>query len=206
MAFIVIEGIDGSGKSSQIKAVNFYLNSININNITVREPGNTEVGELVRSILLNGSIDKIESKTELLLFMASRYHNIKKNIEPALDNKTWVLCDRFHASSVAYQGYGRNVDLDIIKIIADWLYKHIVPDINFIIDIDPQTALFRKNKQLKNKLEDRYEQLDINFYNKVRQGYLQLVNQNPDKFILLNGEQDIKTITEQIITQIQKLL
>ena len=160
---ITFEGIDGSGKSTQIKLISDILHKNNIDNIVIREPGGTEISEKIRDILLDND-NTISKYTEALLFLSSRSQLVNEVIKPALDRGCYILCDRYIDSTIAYQGYGRGIDLSQIKVLNDLAIESIYPDITFILDINVNTSLSRR----LTKSKDRMEQVNENFLIKVR--------------------------------------
>lgn len=166
LMFITFEGIDGSGKTTQSELLANHFKQIHGENhvILTREPGGTDFAEKVRRVLLKDNIDPI---SELLLLTSMRYEHVKKLILPALKEGKIVICDRFIDSTIAYQGYGLGVDLGLIRDLHK-LVKIRRPDITFILDIDVQVGLSRA------KDKNKYEEMDINFYNKVRKGFQEI--------------------------------
>ncbi|AAW70739.1 dTMP kinase [Wolbachia endosymbiont of Brugia malayi] len=171
--FITFEGIDGSGKTIQSELLANYFKQIHGENnmVLTREPGGTDFAEKVRGILLKDSIDPV---SELLLLISMRYEHVKKVILPALKKGKIVICDRFIDSTIAYQGYGLGVDLELIRDLHK-LVKIKYPDTTFILDIDVQIGLSRAMD--KNK----YEEMNISFYNKVRKGFQEIAINEPDR-------------------------
>ena len=206
--FITFEGIDGCGKSTQVQLLYSYLTNQGIKVSLLREPGGTPVGELIRSILLSNETSDLLPISELLLYSAARNQNIHKNIVPAQDNGVWVLCDRFTDATVAYQGYGLKLDLNLIEFLNDLVSQNKKPDITILIDIDPNTALSRaRQRNLKNcNDEGRYEQESLTFYHQVRKGYLEIAQKEPQRIHTINGSQSIKEIQNEIIQLIMPLL
>jgi len=173
LMFITFEGIDGSGKTTQSELLANHFKQIYSENnvILTREPGGTDFAEKVRRVLLKDNIDPI---SELLLLTSMRYEHVKKLILPALKEKKIVICDRFIDSTIAYQGYGLGVDLGLIRDLHK-LVKIRRPDITFILDIDVQVGLSRA------KDKNKYEEMDINFYNKVRKGFQEIALKEPNR-------------------------
>lgn len=173
LMFITFEGIDGSGKTTQSELLASHFKQIHGENnvILTREPGGTDFAEKVRRVLLKDNIDPI---SELLLLTSMRYEHVKKLILPALKEGKIVICDRFIDSTIAYQGYGLGVELGLIGNLHK-LVKIRRPDITFILDIDVQVGLSRT------KDKNKYEEMDINFYNKVRKGFQEMALGEPDR-------------------------
>ena len=199
--FISFEGIDFCGKSTQIDLLNDYLTEKNKKVEVVREPGSTEISDKVRAILLDKKNDKMFGETELLLFSASRAQLVREKIRPYLEKGYFIISDRFHDSSTAYQGYGRGVPLETVEIIHQLAIGDTIPDLTFYMDVPVGVANERKKKQSKGKL-DRIEQSDIDFYNKVRNGYLEIAK-NEDRIKIIDGTQAIEVIRNQIITEVE---
>jgi dTMP kinase len=199
--FISFEGIDFCGKSTQIDLLNDYLTEKNKKVEVVREPGSTEISDKVRAILLDKKNDKMFGETELFLFSASRAQLVREKIRPYLEKGYFIISDRFHDSSTAYQGYGRGVPLETVEIIHQLAIGDTIPDLTFYMDVPVGVANERKKKQSKGKL-DRIEQSDIDFYNKVRNGYLEIAK-NEDRIKIIDGTQAIEVIRNQIITEVE---
>jgi len=178
---ITFEGIDGSGKSTQIKLISDILHKNNIDNIVIREPGGTEISEKIRDILLDND-NTISKYTEALLFLSSRSQLVNEVIKPALDRGCYILCDRYIDSTIAYQGYGRGIDLSQIKVLNDLAIESIYPDITFILDINVNTSLSRR----LTKSKDRMEQVNENFLIKVRKAYLEIADDNKKRCIVID--------------------
>ena len=196
--FIVIEGIDGCGKTTQIDELSKWLpNSGLINTksrlITTREPGGSLLGqELRRLILDNNENNKPSSLAELLLYSADRAEHVSKIISPALKNNDWVISDRFSASTLAYQGYGRKINLEIIKEIESIVCQGVYPDLTFFLEISPEESIMRR----KNEIPDRIESEGIRFLEKVNEGFKLIAKEKNWKVI--SASQNIKTISNQI--------
>lgn len=198
--FITFEGIDLSGKSTQIKLLKEYFESRKKKVISVREPGGTGISEKIRDILLDKEHLKMESLTEFLLFSASRQQLTKEVILPHLKKNFVVLCDRYFDSSTAYQGYGGKVDLKIINSINKTATCGLKPDITFLIHISIEESLRRK--KLINKKDDRIEQNTISYYRKVINGYLEISSNDKKRFVVIDGTQSIQEIRSEIILAI----
>lgn len=199
--FISFEGIDFSGKSTQIELFKDYLVEHNKKVEILREPGGTDISEKMRQLLLDNKNDKMFAEAELLLFSASRAQLVREKIRPYLEKGIYVISDRFHDSSTAYQGYGRGVSIDIVKQIHQLAIGETIPDLTFFIDIPVGIANERRKKKSKGKL-DRIELADTEFYNRVRNGYLEIAKQE-ERFKVIDGTQTIETIQNQIISELE---
>lgn len=180
--FITIEGIDGAGKTTLQQNLEKRLKNRGIEVLCIREPGGTKISESIRSILLNPDNKKMHKMTEAFLFSAARRQIVDEIIEPAIKSGKIVICDRFYDSTIAYQGYGRGLNVSELKILNDLASNHIIPDITFLIHIDREEAI----KRIKNKNKDRMES-DDGLLVRAKDGYLMLAKQNPERIIILNG-------------------
>ncbi len=189
---ITFEGIDGSGKGTQLKLFAEYLRRRGLEFVEVREPGGTVLGEAIRQLLLDHSL-KIVPKAELLLFLASRAQIVDEVIRPALENGKIVLSDRFVDSSVAYQGGGRGIGMQVVERLNEFATAGIKPDVTFYLDIRPETALKRK------RFLDRIENDGIEFLRKVREAYLILSKKEQDRIFVINGEKNVEDIHAEIV-------
>ena len=167
----------------------------------LREPGGTEISEKVRKILLDNKNEKMIAEAELLLFSASRAQLVREKIRPYLDKGIYVISDRFHDSSTAYQGYGRGISIEVVMKVHELAIGDTIPDLTFFIDIPVGIANERKKKKNKVKL-DRIEVADIEFYNRVRSGYLEIARRE-ERFKVIDGTQTIETIQNQIISELE---
>tara|TARA_Y100000590_G_scaffold312751_1_gene353492 strand:+ start:3077 stop:3673 length:597 start_codon:yes stop_codon:yes gene_type:complete len=188
----VFEGLDGSGKSTQQQLLNNKLQSEKISSISFREPGSTVIGDKIAEILQ--SDQKLSSLSELLLFYVSRSVMVEEKIKSALENHEVVICDRYFYSSIAYQGYGRGIDINFINEINDKVVKNIVPDLIFYMDINWDEKKNRKGINVK----DRFEKEDRIFHNKVRSGYKTLAKEDSNKWQIIDAEEDINKISSFI--------
>ena len=195
--FITLEGIEGSGKSTNIKVINNYLNDKNINYINTREPGGSEVGDQLRNILLNTE-KELSNQTELLLMLADRVNHIKTVIQPNLEKGITVISDRFMDSSYAYQGGGREMGLDTITKIIDGL-NIIQPNLTLLFDLPVEMALERARKRSK---LDRFESEDYDFHQRIRETYLFLAEEDSERIKIIDASKDI----EEVESQVRKIL
>ena len=196
--FIVIEGIDGCGKTTQIDELSKWLPTSgligkNSKLITTREPGGSLLGKKLRGLILdNNKNNKPSSLAELLLYSADRAEHVSKIISPALKNNDWVISDRFSDSTLAYQGYGRNINLEIIKNIESIVCQGEYPDLTFFLEISPKESMLRR----KDEIPDRIESEGIRFLEKVNQGFKLIAKEKNWKVI--SASQNVKTISNQI--------
>lgn len=198
--FITFEGIDFCGKSTQVELLKNYLLKKNKKVEIIREPGGTEISEKVREILLDKKHLHMFMEAEIFLFSASRAQLVREKIQPYLKSEIYVISDRFHDSTTAYQGYGRGIDIETVKHINKLSIGDTIPDITFIIDIPVETAEERKKIKDKNDL-DRIEIADKIFFEKVRQGYLNLAK-NERRFLVIDGTLSIENIHNKIVNEI----
>ncbi len=201
--FISFEGIDFSGKSTQVKLLESYLKNQNKKVKLIREPGGTVISEKIRNILLDKENKSMVIETEIFLFSASRAQLVKEVIRPSLDEGYYVISDRFHDSSTAYQGYGRGLPVESIIKINNLAIGNTVPDITFFIDIPNDVAIARKTKMPMADL-DRIEVSEENFFERVRNGYLKIA-ETEKRFRVIDGAKSIKEINEKIINEINIL-
>jgi dTMP kinase len=199
--FISFEGIEGCGKTTQIALLSEYLKKRAIPHTITREPGGTAVGEGIRKILLNSETIHLTAASELLLFYASRSQNILEKIKPALERGEMVICDRYYHASMAYQGYGRGIPLDFIRKITDLVCSPYRPDLTFLLDIEPEVGLARARARNHARTEDegRFEAEDLEFYNKVRDGYLELASED-ERIQLIYADRPIAAVHRHILT------
>lgn len=191
---ITFEGIDGSGKSTQIQLLEAEFEKLGISYKTFREPGGTKLSEKIRAILLDKENIELYSNAESLLFAAARAQLTAEQIKPAITKGEFVICDRFTDSTIAYQGYGRGLNINNLELINTIATDGLIPDITFILDIDPQKA----TERLKTVNPDRMEAAGIDFFKKIRQGYCQIREQNQSRCIVIDGEKPQKDISKEI--------
>tara|TARA_Y100000813_G_C24082596_1_gene314165 strand:+ start:125 stop:754 length:630 start_codon:yes stop_codon:yes gene_type:complete len=196
--FIVIEGIDGCGKTTQIDAISKWLPSSGLMRkdsklIRTREPGGSLLGKKLRNLILdNDEHNKPSSLAELLLYSADRAEHVSKIISPSLKNQNWVISDRFSDSTLAYQGYGRNINMEILKQIESIVCQGVSPNLTIFLDISPEESISRR----KNEIPDRIESEGIKFLEKVNEGFKMIAKEKNWKTI--SASQNIEIITNQI--------
>ena len=201
--FITLEGIEGSGKTTQLQFIVDYIKDNGNEVLSTREPGGTLVGEKIREILLNSELPAMNSDTELMLMFAARIEHIKQVIEPALNKGVWVVCDRFYDATYAYQGYGRDISLERIDELKTISVGALVPDKTFLLDVSLDVSMQRV-EQRGNK--DRFENEKMDFYKKVREGYLSIANTNSDRVCLIDANQHISDVHKEIQRHLERLL
>ena len=197
---ITFEGIDFCGKSVQIEQLVNKLQAKQVKFSLLREPGGTIISEKIREALLTKEKEDMNPVTEYLLFSAARAQVTNKNILHALNKGEVVICDRYFDSSTAYQGYGRGIDLEIINKINFFATNGIKPDLTFLIDIDLKEM--EKRKQLAAGELDRMEDQAADFFKKVRQGYLLIANNEPERFRVIDGKKSVDSISKEIWQEI----
>lgn len=199
---ITFEGLDGSGKTTQIQKFIENLNEAGLDYQLFREPGGTELGEKIRDLLLDKNHHTMSDVTELLLYSSSRNQLCIEKIQPALKNNKVVICDRFYDSTTAYQGYARGLDLNFIKELNLIAADNLIPDLTFLLDID----LKERNLRLNHKKLDRLEQEKMEFHKKVRYGFLKMAEDNSERFVLIDGSEPVEIISKIIWDRFQKIL
>lgn len=209
--FITFEGLEGCGKTTQAKMLFDFLNKQKIPSIYTKEPGGTKIGDKIRKILLDQKNDGMDYKTEMLLFLASRAENVRLIILPALEEGKIVISDRFYDSTTAYQGCGRGIDLEIIKNLNSLVVGKAIPDLTFILDIDPYEGL-KRSASFGNSSEMRFEEEFINkkiiggklFLERVRQGYYQLSQEESGRIKTIDANRSKEDIYNEIIEIVKR--
>ena len=199
--FITFEGLDFCGKSTQVELLKDYFESKDKKVVIIREPGGTEISEKIRAILLDKKNSEMSIESELLLFSASRAQLAREKIIPLLNQGYYVISDRFHDSSLAYQGYGRSIPIESVKAIQNFAINGAVPNITFFIDVPLEEMGKRRIKHGEDNL-DRIELSENKFYQKVYNGYLELCN-TEERIKLIDGTKSIEEVHQQIITEIK---
>jgi len=202
--FITFEGLDFCGKSTQVKLLQKYFEEKDKSVKLIREPGGVKISEIIRDILLDNNNDEMFFETELLLFSASRAQLVRETILPYLRKGDIVLSDRFHDSSIAYQGYGRGIDPKFVINLQNFTIGSAIPDLTFFIDISIEEVLKRKGNVANSEL-DRIEVSQIEFYEKVRQGY-KILTSNDNRFFVLDGSMSIKKLHDKIVNKVEQIL
>ena len=207
---ITFEGIEGSGKSTQIKLVAEYLSRRNVSLIVTAEPSGTDIGRKIGSILFNREHNNMCAETEMFLFCAARSQHVREIIMPALKQNKVVLCDRFSDATYAYQGAGRGLDNKFIKLINDYSSMLLKPDLTLLFDLPVEIGLQRANRRNDNLKEsssiDRFEKENMDFHRRIREGYLNILNNDPDRFRLIDANRDVETIQKDVRTCINNFI
>ena len=198
--FITFEGADGCGKTTQLKLLAEYLTNKGLEVVITREPGAKGLGEKVREILLNYD-GEVSDRCESFLFLADRAQHIDMIINPAIAQGKIILCDRHTDSSVAYQGYGRGLSIERINMLNDLAVNGRYPDMTLVFDIDVETSMKRVGEE-----KDRMESAGMEFFNRVRNGYLEIAKQEPNRVKVLDARKSIEEIHKDVIELIEELL
>lgn len=185
--FITLEGPEGSGKTSQLPKLAEYLGQHGFDVLTTREPGGTSISEQIRTVLHNLENKEMNPRTEILLFQASRAQLVEQVIRPHLEKGGVVLSDRYADSTLAYQGYGHQIDIEPLRVLVTFATGGLKPDLTLLLDVDVETGLRRK--ELKGEW-NRLDAYDLEFHQRVRQGYLNLVKGEPDRWVVIDASQD----------------
>jgi len=198
--FVTFEGGEGSGKTTQLKALLGHLRSVGREVVETRDPGGTAIGNQIRGLLLDGENARMDSLTELLLYEASRAQLVQEVVQPVLAAGQILLCDRFTDSTVAYQGYGRGLDLDLIERLNASATRGIRPDLTFFLDLDPVVGLERVKRRLtpSRASRDRLEDEALAFHERVRQGFRALAAREPERVIALDAVQSLSELAAEI--------
>lgn len=198
--FIVFEGGEGSGKSTQIPILKKKLLECGIPLAVTREPGGSPGAELIRDLLVKGDTDRWDPWTEVLLYSAARRDHLRSTIWPALDKGTWVLCDRFVDSTVAYQGYGHGLAVDKLENLYKIIANSFQPDLTILLDIPPEFGLKRAAQRCSD--DDRFERMDSDFHDRIHQGFHNIAQQNKKRYIIIDATQELEIVSQQIFISI----
>jgi dTMP kinase len=193
--FITIEGTEGVGKSTNIAFIKSWLEAKNISLLHTREPGGTPFAEEIRELLLSQREEAIDAKSELLLMYAARAQHVNQKIKPALEQGQWVLCDRFSDASFAYQGAGRALGLNKLSELDQWVLEGFKPDLTILLDLPVAVGLSRAQERGP---IDRFEEEKVEFFEQVRDGYLQIAQQEPDRVKVVDARGSLEEVQQQI--------
>lgn len=198
--FITLEGADGCGKTTQLNLLKEYLTSRGYEIVVTREPGGKGLGEKLREILLNYD-GEVSDRCEAFLYLADRAQNIDTIIKPAINSGKIVFCDRHTDSSVAYQGYGREQNIDNINMLNELAVNGVHPDLTIVFDIDTETSMARVGAE-----KDRLESAGIEFHKRVRNGYLEIAKKNPQRIKVVDASQTIEDVQRDVIKIVEEVL
>ncbi|MBW1968530.1 MAG: dTMP kinase [Deltaproteobacteria bacterium] len=200
--FISLEGIEGSGKTTNMRHAVRFLQDKGHDCVITREPGGTRIGEKIRAILLDPSSKEMDPLTELLLYTADRSQHIKELISPLLSEGKTVVCDRYYDATVVYQGYARGLDTELILGLHRLLFENLKPDITLLLDLPPEIGLSRAWKQIdrgdRDRVETRFEEETLSFHKKVRSGYLEMARLEPERFRIIDASQEPDQVRKEI--------
>lgn len=198
--FITFEGGEGCGKSTQVRRLKEALEAEGHEVLLTREPGGTRLSELIRGLLKDERQDPPCDRAELLLFLAARAQLVRNVIRPALDAGTWVVSDRFSDSTFAYQGYGRGLPLDVLRLANDFACEGLRPDLTVLLDVDTETsrARLRKREAATNTTADRIEQAGDAFHARLRQGFLEMAAQEPNRIVTIEASGTPDEVWEKV--------
>lgn len=199
--FIAFEGLDGAGKTTQVRAVAEALRARGIEVATTREPGGTRLGERLRAILLGD--EQIVPDAELLLLFAARADHLETRIRPALGRGAWVLCDRFTDASYAYQGGGRGIPAERIAVLESWVQRELRPDLTILLDLPVEASLARISGGLFRETRDRFERERVEFFERVREAYLERRRRRPERYRVIDARLDPPEVTRAILEALQ---
>jgi dTMP kinase len=201
--FISFEGIDGVGKSTQADLMEKYLAAKGLSVVRTFEPGGTELGDEIRHILLHRK-GEVSARSEALLYAADRAHHVLTKIVPALEAGQVVITDRFLDSSVAYQGAGRELDITEVRNLSLWAVDNLLPDLTVLLDLDAESASKRRNQT--GETPDRLEREKVEFFEAVRNSYLQLAKAEPQRFFVVNANQAAENIWTEVQSKLDEVL
>ena len=206
--FITFEGGEGCGKSTQIRLLASRLKEAGREVLLTREPGGTALAERIRGLVREESADPPNARAETLLFLASRAQLAANVIRPALEAGTWVLCDRFSDSTLAYQGYGRGLDLEMLRRLNAFATGGLVPDRTILLDVPPEvaTARMRARERLTHDAADRMEKAGEAFHLRLREGFLRLAAEDPGRIALISAAGSVEEVAEAVWTSIRHML
>lgn len=200
--FISFEGADGTGKTTQIERIASWLEKQGYEVVCTREPGGTKAAEKIRALVLDAEL-AMGHKTETLLYLAARADHIKQLIEPALKAGKMVLCDRFSDSTFVYQGRGRGMDLKTLKMLDDFATGNLHPDLTILLDGDPEEMAVRRRDR---GISDRFELEGLAFQQKIREAFLELAANEPERIHVINALQPMTAVADEIMDKLQSLL
>ncbi|MEG3640897.1 dTMP kinase [Magnetococcus sp. PR-3] len=202
--FITFEGGEGAGKTTQIERLAIRLTDQGHQVLRTREPGGCAISERIREILVTGRGNDLDGTSELLLILAARHEHIRQVIRPALEAGTWVLCDRFEDSTMAYQGAARGGDETWLKQLGQWIRGDVCADLTLVLDLDPHEGLARSHR--RGGKEQRFEQEALSFHQTVRQAFQRIAQQNPKRVKIIQADQSMEQVSAQVWNHTEALL
>ena len=200
--FITFEGIDGSGKTTQINLLEAKLSQQGISTLILREPGGTKLSEKIRGILLDHENINLSPSAESLLFVAARTQLMTEKIKPSLERNQFVICDRYADSTVAYQGYGKGLNVKYLEELNKFATDSIQPDITIILDVDPEKAAIR----MASDVPDRLESTGTHFFLRVREGYYEIARRYPQRCVIIDGSRPESEVFELVLKEVNNKL
>jgi len=206
--FITLEGPDGAGKGTQARRLGEHLRRAAVDVLNTREPGGTPIGERIRQALLDDSHREMAAETEMLLFAASRAQFVREVVRPALARGTTVLSERYVDASLAYQGFGRGLDVGLVRTVNGVATGGLLPDLTLLLDIDPAVGLERVQAAGRAGAAggDRLEQETLAFHQRVRAGFLQLARESPKRFVVIDAQGDVERVHREVVRAVDGLL
>jgi dTMP kinase len=207
--FIALEGVNGAGKSTLQRNLAEYLQGLGREVVSTYEPGDTRLGKELRAILLEHKVDPPMPLTEVFLFCADRHEHVKRVIEPALEARKLVLCDRFYYSTLAFQGYGRKLNLSVLTDLSRLAIDGVCPDLVILLDLDPQAGLERNRGASQGQVrrgQDAFEKEKLDFHKRLREGFLTVAESLPEPFLVIDASRDSKRVFEEVRMMVDKLL
>ncbi|WP_120006387.1 dTMP kinase [Nesterenkonia muleiensis] len=204
--FIVLEGGEGAGKTTQLELLEEWLNRTGRAVLRTREPGGTAIGERIRSLVLDHGQGEVDPRTEALLFAASRAAHVTQKIRPALHSGTVVLCDRYIDSSLAYQGAGRGLGVEQVAQINEWATQGLQPDVTVLLDLDPEVSAERRAARDGGDAGDRIESADIEFHAALRRAFLDRAAAAPARYLVLDATDAVESIHHEVRARLEPLL
>lgn len=202
MAFVVFEGLDGSGKSTLIKKLKAHLEDSGVQVVLSHEPGGTELAEQIRHLILKTEGEAPVSMTELLLYEASRAQHVETLIKPNLEAKKWVLCDRYTGSTLAFQCGGRGIDRSVVDQLNQFATQGLKPDLWVLLDLSLEES--ERRRKARGEEEDRLESEAADFHQRVRDYYLKLAEEDPKTWVVLNAEKPVDDLFETLLKELSE--
>jgi len=200
--FITVEGGDGVGKSTQISLIYEFLQEKGLQVKLTREPGGTEIGEMIRNWILYGEHDQLDLTTEASLMFAARAYHVDHIIRPSIENGIWVVSDRFTDATYAYQGYAKGLNIEVIETLEKTIINDFKPHMTFLLDSEIDLS----RERMKDRTLDYFEREDDSFYHKIRNGYLKLANANKERIKIINASQSIENVNAEINSYLETLI